>query len=54
MEETLKQWNVNSASLKPTLQNFIRMASQVFAILDDNFQHMYNYVPNFHTQEACN
>jgi len=45
---------VNSAFLKLALHNLIQIASEMFAILHANFQHIYNYVPNFHTQEACN
>jgi len=37
-----------------SLHNLIWMASEVFAILEDHFQHIYIYVSNFHTQELCN
>jgi hypothetical protein len=37
---------VNPTFLKLPLHDVIWMASEVFAILDDHFQHIYNYVPN--------
>jgi len=45
---------MTSAYLKLPLQNLIWMTSEVFAILDDHFQHIYNYVAIFHTHEVGN
>jgi len=37
-----------------SLHNLKWMASEMFGILDDHFQHIYNYVSNFHIQELGN
>jgi hypothetical protein len=43
---------VKPAFLKLPIHDLIWMASEVFAILDDHCQHIYNYVFNFHNQEV--
>jgi len=47
----LKHQNLKSPFLKLPLHDLTWIASEVFAIYDSHFQHIHNYVSNFHTQE---